>query len=95
MPAASTSTGSNVAAVHPNMPRTFGGMGVLRDLAKAHAKGKCQRCSKPWPYKEHFKLYVNPVHTLKFCGVTFLYNDETKLQEKLEKIESDFANRLQ
>ena len=94
-PVASTLTGSSVTTVHPNMPRTFGGMGVPMDLTKAHAEGKCWRCGKPWPCKEHFKLCVNPVCTLKFQGVTFSYKDETKLQEKLEKIELDFVNRSQ
>ena len=34
-PVASTSTGSSMAAVHPNAPGTFGGMGVPMYLAKA------------------------------------------------------------
>ena len=95
IPAAPTSTGSSTTSVHPNAPRTFGGMGILMDLAKARAEGKCQRCGKPWLCKEHFKLRVNPVHTLKFQGVTFSYENETELQEKLEKIELDFVDRSQ
>ena len=65
------------------------------DLAKAQAKGKCRKCGKPWPCKEHFKLRVNPVRTLKFRGVTFTYQDDKELEEKLEKIESDFVNGSQ
>ena len=65
------------------------------DLAKARAEGKCRKCGKPWPCKEHFKLRVNPVRTLKFRGVTFTYKDEKELEEKLEKIESDFVEGSQ
>ena len=36
-PVASTLTGSSVTTVHPNVPGTFGGMGVPMDLTKAHA----------------------------------------------------------
>ena len=65
------------------------------DLAKARAEGKCRKCGKPWPCKEHFKPRMNPVRTLKFRGVTFTYKDDKELEEKLEKIESDFVNGSQ
>ena len=94
-PAAPTLTGNSSASVHPNAPGTFGGAGVPMDLAKARAEGKCRKCGKPWPCKEHFKPRVNPVHTLKFRGVTFTYKDEKELEEKLEKIESDFVEGSQ
>ena len=42
-------------AVHPNQVGTFAGQGVLMDIGKAHAEGKCFKCGQPWPYKEHFK----------------------------------------
>ena len=42
MPTVSTLTGNSAAAVHPNVPGTFGGMSVPMDLAKVHAEGKCQ-----------------------------------------------------
>ena len=90
-----TLTGSSAATVHPNALRTFGGQGILMDLAKAQAEGKCQWCSKPWPCKEHFKPHINPICMLKFHGVTFSYKNETELQEILGKIELDFANRFQ
>ena len=94
-PTASTSTGTSTASIHPNAPGTFGGMGVPMDLAKARAEGKCRRCGKPWPCKEHFKLRVNPVRTLKFRGVTFSYSTDKELEEKLEKIKSDFVEGSQ
>ena len=94
-PTASTSTGASTASVHPNAPGSFGGMGVPMDLAKARAKGKCQRCGKPWPCKEHFKPRINLVRTLKFRGVMFSYSTDKELEEKLEKIESDFVEGSQ
>ena len=94
-PAAPTSTGNSLASMHPNAPGTFGGAGVPMDLAKARAEGKCQKCGKPWPCKEHFKPRVNPVRTLKFRGVTFTYKDDKELEDKLEKIESDFVEGSQ
>ena len=93
--AATTSTGSSLTSVHPNAPGTFGGAGVPMDLAKARAEGKCRKCGKPWLCKEHFKPCVNTVRTLKFRGVTFTYKDEKELEEKLEKIESDFVEGSQ
>ena len=93
--AAPTSTGNSSPSVHPNAPGTFGGTGVPMDLAKARAEGKCRKCGKPWPCKEHFKPRVNPIRTLKFRGVTFTYKDDKELEEKLEKIESDFVNGSQ
>ena len=49
-PAASTAT----TQPGPNQVGTFGAQGgIPMDISKAHAKGKCARCSKLWPCAEH------------------------------------------
>ena len=49
-PAATTAT----TQPSPNQPGTFGAQGgVPMDISKAHAKGKCAQCGKPWPCAKH------------------------------------------
>ncbi|KAI9569418.1 hypothetical protein HD554DRAFT_2171219 [Boletus coccyginus] len=45
----SSSQSSAKADIHPNQPGTFGGVGVLMDISKARAEGKCAKCGGPWP----------------------------------------------
>ena len=42
-----------LAAIHPNQTGTFSGQGTPMDISKACAEGKCVKCSKPWPCKDH------------------------------------------
>ena len=50
--------------VHPNQPGTFGAQGgVPMDISKARAKGKCFKCGKPWPCKDHFKPHACQVRS--------------------------------
>ena len=51
-PAASTAT----TQPGPNQAGMFGAQGgIPMDISKAHAEGKCARCSKPWPCAEHMR----------------------------------------
>ena len=53
-----------LAAIYPNQTGIFGGQGTPMDISKAHTEGKCVKCSKLWPYKDHIRKCV-------ICQMTF------------------------
>ena len=54
------------AAVYPNQTGTFGGQGTPMDISKACAEGKCMKCSKPWPCKDHIRKRI--IRQMTFRG---------------------------
>ena len=57
-PNSSTTPAASMATTQPglNQAGMFGTQGgIPMDISKAHAKGKCARCGKPWPCAEHMR----------------------------------------
>ena len=81
------------AAIHPNQTGTFRGQGAPLDISKARAEGKCAKCSKPWPCKDHIRKQV-------ICQMTFRkqqisYTTAEELAAEISCIEKDFSIRDQ
>ena len=77
-----------LAAIHPNQTGIFGGQGALMDIFKAHAEGKCVKCSKLWLCKDHMRKWV-------ICQITFRnqqinYMTAEELVAEISHIEKDF-----
>ena len=81
------------AAIHPNQTGTFGGQGAPMDISKAHAEGKCAKCSKPWPCKDHIRKRV--IHQMTFRGQQISYMTADELAAEIGRIEKDFPTREQ
>ena len=89
---ASPATKSTVlAAIHPNQTSTFRGQGPLMDLSKAHTEGKCAKCSKSWPCKDHIRKYV--IHQMTFRNQQISYTTADELVAEISCIEKDFPVR--
>ena len=77
--------------VHLNQPGTFGAQGgVPMDISKAHAKGKCFKCRKPWPCKDHFKPRARQVRSFQYRGQKIEYTTAEELEVAITKAEEGF-----
>ena len=76
------------AAIHPNQIGTFRGQGAPMDISKARAEGKCVKCSKPWPCKDHIRKHV--IRQMTFRGQQINYTTADKLAAEISCIEKDF-----
>ena len=81
------------AAIHPNQTGTFGGQGAPIDISKARAEGKCVKCSKPWPCKDHIRKHV--IRQMTFRGQQISYTTADELVAEISRIEKDFPTREQ
>ena len=79
---------ATLAAIHPNETGTLNGQGVLMDISKAYAKGKCAKCSKPWPCKDHMRKWVICQMTFRNQQISYMTADE--LVAEISCIEKDF-----
>ena len=89
--ASSTAKPTVPAAIHPNQTSTFGGQGTLMDISKTCTEGKCVRCSKPWPCKDHIRKCVIPQMTFRNQQISYTTADE--LVAEISHIEKDFPIR--
>ena len=80
-----------LVAIHPNQTSTFRGQGTLMDISKAHAEGKCMKCSKPWPCKDHMRKQV--IHQMTFRNQQISYMTADELVAEISCIEKDFPIR--
>ena len=78
-----------LAAIHPNQTSTFRGQGALMDISKAHAEGKCAKCSKPWPCKDHIRKHV--IRQMTFRNQQISYTTAEELAAEISCIEKDFS----
>ena len=78
-----------LAAIHPNQTGTFRGQGALMDVSKAHAEGKCVKCSKLWPCKDHMRKCV--IHQMTFRNQQISYTTADELAAEISCIEKDFS----
>ena len=76
------------AVIHPNQTSTFGGQGAPMDISKAHAEGKCMKCSKPWPCKDHIRKQV--IYQMTFRNQQISYMTADELAAEISCIEKDF-----
>ena len=76
------------AAIHPNQTCIFGGQSTPMDISKAHAEGKCMKCSKPWPCKDHIRKHI--ICQMTFRGQQISYTTADKLAAEISCIEKDF-----
>ena len=91
---ASPTTKSAVpAAIHLNQTGTFRGQGAPMDISKACAEGKCAKCSKPWPCKDHIRKWV--IHQMIFRNQQISYTTAEELAAEISCIEKDFPIREQ
>ena len=89
---ASPTTKSTVpAAIHPNQTGTFRGQGAPMDISKAHTEGKCAKCSKLWPCKDHMRKWVIRQMTFRNQQISYMTADE--LTAEISRIEKDFPVR--
>ena len=86
--ASPTAKPTALAAIHPNQTSTFGGQGALMDISKARAEGKCAKCSKPWPCKDHIRKHV--IHQMTFRNQQISYTTAEELAAEISRIEKDF-----
>ena len=75
-------------AIHPNQTGTFRGQGAPMDISKAHAEGKCTKCSKPWLCKDYIRKRV--IHQMTFRGQQINYMTTDELVAEISRIEKDF-----
>ena len=77
--------------VHPNQLGTFGAQGgVPMDISKAQAEGKCFKCGKPWPCKDHFKPRARQVRSFQYRGQKIEYTTAEELEAAITKAEEGF-----
>ena len=76
------------AAIHPNQTGTFGGQGAPMDISKARTEGKCMKCSKPWPCKDHIRKCIIRQITFRNQQISYMTADE--LAAEISHIEKDF-----
>ena len=75
----------------PNQPGTFGAQGgVPMDISKAHAKGKCARCGKPWPCAKHMR--PRRICEMTFRGHQIRYTNSDELATEIQQIKKDFPS---
>ena len=77
-----------LAAIHPNQTGTFGGQGAPMDISKARTEGKCMKCSKPWPCKDHIRKCI--ICQMTFRNQQISYTTAEELAAKISRIEKDF-----
>ena len=66
-----------------NQSGTFGAQGgVPMDISKAHAKGKCARCGKPWPCAKH--MQPRRICEMTFCGHQIRYTNSNELAAEIQ-----------
>ena len=58
------------------------------DISKARAEGKCAKCSKLWPCKDHIRKRV--IRQMTFRGQQISYTTADELAAKISRIEKDF-----
>ena len=63
------------------------------DISKARAEGKCVKCSKPWPCKDHIRKCV--ICQMTFRGQQISYTTTDELVAEISRIEKDFPAREQ
>ena len=80
-----------LAAIHPNQTSIFGGQSIPMDISKACTKGKCVKCSKPWPWKDHIRKRV--ICQMTFRNQQISYTTADKLAAEISHIEKDFPIR--
>ena len=88
----SVSQSSAKADVHLNQPGTFGGAGIPMDINKAHAEGKCAKCSGAWLCATHSRPHCDACF-VKFKGAHIFYQNAEGLQEAIQLIEKGFGTR--
>ena len=76
------------AATHSNQTNTFSGQGIPMDISKACTEGKCVKCSKPWPYKDHIRKCI--IHQITFRNQQISYMTADELATEISRIEKDF-----
>ena len=76
------------AAIYPNQTGTFGGQGALMDISKARTEGKCAKCSKPWPCKDHIRKHI--IRQMTFRNQQISYTTADELVAEISCIEKDF-----
>ena len=76
------------AAIHLNQTGTFRGQGAPMDISKACAEGKCAKCSKPWPCKDHIRKQV--IRQMTFRNQQISYMTAEELAAEISCIEKDF-----
>ena len=86
--ASPTAKSAMLAAIHPNQTGTFGGQGTSMDISKACAEGKCAKCSKPWPCKDHMRKCI--IRQMTFRGQQISYTTADELVAEISHIEKDF-----
>ena len=91
--ASPTTKPAALAAIHPNQTGTFGGQGTPMDISKARTKGKCAKCSKLWPCKDHMRKHV--IHQMTFRNQQISYTTAEELAAEISCIEKDFPIREQ
>ena len=75
----------------PNQAGTFSTQGgIPMDISKAHAKGKCARCGKPWPCAEHMR--PRRIHEMTFRDHQIRYTNSNELAAEIQHIEKDFPS---
>ena len=77
-----------LAAIHPNQTSTFGGQDTLMDISKVHAEGKCAKCSKLWPCKDHMRKCIICQMTFRNQQISYMTAEE--LVAEISCIEKDF-----
>ena len=63
------------------------------DISKACTEGKCAKCSKPWPCKDHMRKCV--ICQMTFRGQQISYTTADELVAEISRIEKDFPAREQ
>ena len=58
------------------------------DISKAHAEGKCVKCSKPWSCKDHIRKRI--IRQMIFRGQQISYITADELAAEISHIEKDF-----
>ena len=60
------------------------------DISKAHAKGKCARCGKPWPCAEH--MQPRRIREMTFRSHQIRYTNSDELAAEIQRIKKDFPS---
>ena len=61
---------------------------ALMDISKARAEGRCAKCSKPWPCKDHMRKWVICQMTSRNQQISYTTAEE--LVAEINHIEKDF-----
>ena len=93
-PNSSATPATNTATTQPspNQAGMFGAQGgILMDISKAHAEGKCARCGKLWPCAEHMR--PRRIREMTFRGHQIRYTNSNELAAEIQCIEKDFPSK--